>query len=151
MAVTEPRDILIQAILAKWDADTGGLAAQCPRIWQEQRDTSTTANPASGSHFPYATIPAGGEWISTRIRQTCAADYWEHQLAFRLYQTSFAACAALVPYVAAVFAKQSLTLSLASGQLVKNKEGRINYVKESDGVFYAQLAYEFETSFPLRP
>lgn len=150
MAITEPRDILIQAIFVKWNATAALTTAFPAGIFQEERATSTTANPASGTHFPYAIIPAGGGWTSTRTGQTCASDYWTHPLAFRLYHNDFALCAALVPIVAAVFSSITLSLSLASGSLVKNKEGRIRYVKESDGVCYAEIAYEFETSFPLR-
>ncbi len=151
MPTTEPRDILIQAILVKWDADADLVTQFGGRVWQNDRDTATTANPASGNFYPYAIIPAGGEWISTRIRQSCGNDYWQHQIAFKLYSNSFAQCAALVPFVAAVFSKQSLGLALAAGGLVKNKENRVRYLKETEGVHFAELSYEFETSLPLRP
>lgn len=149
MPATEPRDILIQAIFAKWDA-TPALVSACPGVWQGDRDTATTANPASGTHFPYAVLPDGRQYQSVRTGQTCGNDYWTHQVGIRLYHNSYAECAALVALVAAVFSTQSLTLTLAAGSLVKNKEGRVKYVKESEGVHYAELTYEFETSFPLR-
>lgn len=154
--ITEPRDILIQGICAKWQA-TPALTGAMAGVWQGDRSQTTTANPSTGgsppnSHFPYVVIPdtKSGGGRSSRFASTCGNDYWRHEIHFRLYHKSYAECAALAKLVNDVFRPRSLSLTLAAGEVVKNQFEDVLYREESKGVHYADLIYEFETSFPVQ-
>lgn len=147
MANTEPLDILIQGIATKWLA-TAALTSAIAGPWRDERTATATVNPASGSPYPYCVIKIQED--SEVFATSCSSDYWQHTIRFRLYQTSYAACAALAPLVNAVFNSNTLALTLAAGSLVKNRRRRVKYVKETEGVHYAELIYEFQTSYPIQ-
>lgn len=146
MANTEPLDILIQGIATKWAA-TAALTSAIAGPWRDERPETARVNPASGSPYPYCVINADDSEV---FATSCSSDYWQHTIRFRLYETSHAACAALAPLVNAVFNSNTLALTLAAGALVKNRRRRVKYVKETEGVHYVELNYEFQTSYPIQ-
>lgn len=146
MADTEPLDILIQGIAAKWLA-TAALTTAIAGPWRGGKPANTAENPASGTHFPYCIIleEAGSQVFAS----TPGNDYYEHTIIFRVYNTSNSACAALAPLINAVFNSKTLALTLSAGALVKSRRRRVKYVKETEGVHYLEQTYEFHTSYPI--
>lgn len=147
MANTEPLDILIQGIGAKWLA-TPAITGVIAGPWRDERPATAQVNPVSGTMYPYGIIKVPED--SEVFMSSCGNDYWQHTIRFRLYETSHAACADLAPLVNAVFNSNTLALTLSAGALVKNRRRRVKYVKETEGVHYIELTYEFQTSYPTQ-
>lgn len=145
--ITEPLDVLIQAIIAKWAA-TPALNGNISGPWRAELPTGTQANPPIGQHFPYCVIPDEKHGLGSMLeRMTCATEYWRHNIPFRLYDVSPEACRMRVAAVDAVFWPSNLSLPLARGELVMHRRIRQRYV-HLDGVWYAETTYQFETSWP---
>jgi hypothetical protein len=147
MTTTDPLDILIQAIAAKWAATSALSTIAGP--WRGERATDAAANPASGTMFPYCVIPDDRGSPSIMFTMSCGNEYWRHEIKFRIYSTTEAAAAIAGKLVDDVFRPASLSLSLAAGSLLKNRHIRIRYVKEDNSTWYCELTYEFETSRPV--
>lgn len=146
MAATEPLDILIKGIAAKWAAEASIVTA-VPFRGRQKRTSATSANPASTGHFPYAVI--AGEPDSSKFLQTCSKQFWRHRIRLRIYDATFAAIAPHADKVTAVFSSASLSLTLSVGGLLRNEHVTSRDVQESESVCYKELLYEFETYLPL--
>lgn len=146
MAATEPLDILIKGIVAKWAA-SASIVTAVPFRGRQQRTSATSANPASAGHFPYAVI--FGEPETNKFTQTCAKQFWRHRIRIRIYDVSFSAVAPHADKVTAIFSSQTLTLTLSVGDLLRNEHITTRDIQESEGVCCKELLYEFETYLPL--
>lgn len=146
--VTEPVDVLLQAIVAKW-AETPALNDNIPGPWRGEKPANTQANPASGTHYPYCVIPAGPAGARGSLTTfTCGNEYWRIIVPFYLYDETPEACRLLVAAVDTVFRSSALSLSLAAGSLVKHRRIDQQYSQLETRVWRAEVIYQFETSWP---
>jgi hypothetical protein len=147
MAVTEPRDVLIQALAAKWIA--AGTLTGIAGPYRGEKPTDTQANPASGTHFPYCVVPDDRGGGMRLIQFTCGNEYWEGEIQFRVYNTTQALCAASLKLIDDVFRPGALSLTMAQGSLIQHRHIATRYVQESKSVWYGEYEMYFMTSRPI--
>lgn len=140
---SDPRDVLIQAIIAKW-ASVPALQSGISGPWQGERPADAQGNPAVGSLYPYCLIPPDESPLEI---MTCAGEIYGHDIRFMVYATSPEACRAASDLIKPVYDSDTLSLTLDSGnELVSHRPtGGCRVTPLDKTVYQAEIPYYFQT------